>query len=500
MLNNSTKSNMLVFSQNCALTNTNTQIKSKKSMALKQIFASFALGLSLVFASICFTNIANADEKNQQNKAEQALQKQAQIAQKWNKLIKETQDYAISRQAENAARDAVLSERKSTYSKALRNEKNRLARAKNLSAKLEQEQRELENQIDKLEKQIEINSGFLGEVFAVFDNETKQFSAGFEDSFLTIDRPEIGEAINEIVNFSGIPKAEFFTKVWQILQIAIRASGEVRKFDANFVNSDGDVQKAMALRIGDFDLIGAQAPLMKNNGEVLLPYQHLSSSVKNAAADFFAGDTKIAQLDPSRGLTYILLERQPSLWQRINQGGVIGYCIILLGLFGLVVAAYRGFLLWQEDKKIAAQLQNLNSLNETNLLGKIIKRLPNTDEEEVLETALDEAMMREMNHLEKGLGFLKLLAGVEPLLGLLGTVSGMIATFQAITVFGSGDPSLMADGISQALVTTVLGLVTAVPILFAHLLLQSKSKNVGKLLEAETTSWLLQKLKQIKGV
>lgn len=473
----------------------NTNVK--KRLALK-VFSVLVLGLSLV---LFFITPAKADQSAKSDeKTTKQVEKKSAIAQKWEKLIKETQDYALQRQAENAARDAVLSSRKSNYSRQLRKEKDRLARAKSLSRKLEDEQRNLEKDIDKLQKQIEINSGFLGEVFSVFDNETKQFSAGFEDSFLTVDRPEIGKQINDIVNFSGIPKAEFFTRVWQILQKAILASGEVRKFDTSFVDEDGNVKQAQAMRIGDFDLIGDQAPLMKNNGITLLPYQHLSSSVKNAAADFFAGDTKVAQLDPSRGLTYILLERQPNIWQRINQGGIIGYLIILLGLLGLGVAIFRGFLLLQESKKIEDQLQNKNYLNEDNLLGKILKRLPNTNEEEVLETALDEAMMREMSGLEKGLGFLKLLAGVAPLMGLLGTVSGMIATFQAITVFGSGDPSLMADGISQALVTTVLGLVTAVPILFAHLLLQSKSKNVGKLLEAETTSWLLEKLKSIKGV
>lgn len=469
-----------------------------KTINLKNSQRAVAL---IFFVSLIFTFSAkvNAESKSD-SKVITKVQKKSQIEQKWQKLIKETQDYAIDRDAQNAARDALLSARKSTYASALRKEKQRLARAKSLSNSLENQQRGLENQIDQLQKQIDINAGFLGEVFSVFDNETKQFSAGFEDSFLTIDRPEIGKAINEIVNFSGIPKAEFFTKVWQILQEAIRASGEVRKFDTYFVNSSGDVKQDQALRIGDFDIIGKEAPLMKNDGKTLIPYQHLSAGVKNAAADFFAGTTSIAQLDPSRGLTYILLERQPSIWQRVNQGGVIGYMIIFLGLLGLGVASFRGFLLWQEDKKISYQLDNLSSVNETNLLGRILLKLPKTDEEEVLETALDEAMLREMSHLEKGLGFLKLLAGVAPLMGLLGTVSGMIATFQAITVFGSGDPSLMADGISQALVTTVLGLVTAVPILFAHLLLQSKSKNVAKVLEAETTSWLLAKLKQIKGV
>jgi biopolymer transport protein ExbB len=105
-----------------------------------------------------------------------------------------------------------------------------------------------------------------------------------------------------------------------------------------------------------------------------------------------------------------------------------------------------------------------------NPLGRVllaVKDVP-LEEEELLQLALDEAVLLELPALERGNGVIKLLAATSPLLGLLGTVTGMILTFQAISLFGTGDPKLMAGGISQALVTTVLGLVVAIPLLFSH--------------------------------
>ncbi len=145
------------------------------------------------------------------------------------------------------------------------------------------------------------------------------------------------------------------------------------------------------------------------------------------------------------------------------------------------------------------QLRHLGTLREDNPLGRVLLRFRALQDDpvpEALEARLDEAVLAELPRLERGQPMVKLLAAVAPLLGLLGTVTGMIVTFQAITVFGTGDPQLMAGGISQALVTTVLGLITAVPLLFAHTALAGRSRHLAGLVEGQASAALAEQLEQ----
>jgi len=154
---------------------------------------------------------------------------------------------------------------------------------------------------------------------------------------------------------------------------------------------------------------------------------------------------------------------------------------------GFIFALYRLYELMQTGQKMAAQLLSDTAAID-NPLGRVIKDAEShhSPDIETLELVLDEAITREVPVLEKGLGMIKLLAAVAPLLGLLGTVTGMIETFQSISLFGTGDPKLMANGISQALVTTMLGLCIAIPLLFLHSLLASRSKALVQILDEQT--------------
>src|SRR5690606_31577791 len=197
----------------------------------------------------------------------------------------------------------------------------------------------------------------------------------------------------------------------------------------------------------------------------------------------------VLPVDPSRGSLLEQLQRQPELWDRVQQGGLVGWVIMVLGIFGLLLAIWRMAYLSGVGRKVASQTRELNAPRSDNPLGRIIGVLgpkPQLSDLETLELKLDEAILQETPPLERGQPLLKLLAAVAPLLGLLGTVTGMIVTFQAITQSGGGDSRLMADGISQALVTTVQGLVVAIPLLFLHSLLASRSKGLIQLLEQQS--------------
>ena len=192
-------------------------------------------------------------------------------------------------------------------------------------------------------------------------------------------------------------------------------------------------------------------------------------------------------VDPSRGQILGLLIQTPGIGERINQGGFVGYLIILIGLLGVAMSLWRMKYLKDEGDAINRQLKSSEPSND-NSLGRILSIYKENQgiDPETLELKVDEAILREVPQLEKYHSIIKVFAAVAPLMGLLGTVVGMIVTFQALTLFGTGDPKLMAGGISQALVTTMLGLIVAIPLVFLHSILTSWSTSLIEILEEQS--------------
>jgi biopolymer transport protein ExbB len=203
-------------------------------------------------------------------------------------------------------------------------------------------------------------------------------------------------------------------------------------------------------------------------------------------------------IDPSRGAVLGLLVQSPEVMERLQQGGFIGYLILALGALGAVVALVRLVHLGLVGKRIERQQAEPQSPKEDNPLGRIMSVAMGIsgNDAEVLQGRLDEAILKEVPALERGRNLIKLLAAVAPLLGLLGTVTGMIATFQSISLFGTGDPKLMAGGISQALVTTMLGLSAAIPLLFLHSLVHSRSRTLVQVLDEQSAGLIAQQVER----
>jgi biopolymer transport protein ExbB len=193
-------------------------------------------------------------------------------------------------------------------------------------------------------------------------------------------------------------------------------------------------------------------------------------------------------IDPTRGQLLNMLSLKPDLVERIRQGGIVGYIIIALAAIGLLLALVRYLYLVYISRKIKKQSRQLDEPSEDNALGRIAIVYKKSHEKAVdqKEVILEEAILKEIPAIERYNSLIKLLAAVSPLLGLLGTVTGMIITFQSITLFGTSDPKLMAGGISTALVTPVLGLSGAIPLLFAYTFIAAKSKSIIDLLEHQS--------------
>lgn len=275
-------------------------------------------------------------------------------------------------------------------------------------------------------------------------------------------------------------------------------TGRVVRVEAPVAGADGEVGPRQVVRLGDLAAF-TEGELLRRGAddEVLSVVERTPREVATTLAAFHAGEARSLALDPTGGRIVAALAQRPDLVERFHQGGAVGYVVVALGAFGLLVAlAQYGYLL-RVSLAVRRQRRDLSRLRSDNPLGRVLDRfraLEGSQMPEALEARLDEAVLAEQPRLERGQALVKLLAAVAPLLGLLGTVTGMIVTFQAITVFGTGDPQLMAGGISQALVTTVLGLITAVPLLFAHTALAGRSRHLAGVVEGQASAALAEHL------
>ena len=246
------------------------------------------------------------------------------------------------------------------------------------------------------------------------------------------------------------------------------------------------------VRVGVFNLVFEDGYLQYDSttGNVTeLQRQPDQSQYTNSAEDIMEESSGYVGfgLDVTRGGILALLVESPTITERINQGGIVGYCIIALGLVGLFIAIWRWLSLSKDSKKVTAQLSSQTASSD-NPLGRVLSAYDETKgaDTETVELKLSEAALKEMPNLTKGLLFIKVIAAVAPLMGLLGTVTGMIKTFQVITLYGAGDPKLMAGGISQALMTTVLGLCVAIPMVLLHTVVSGQSRKIINILQSQS--------------
>jgi biopolymer transport protein ExbB len=274
----------------------------------------------------------------------------------------------------------------------------------------------------------------------------------------------------------------------------IAESGKVVRFSAPVERTSGEKEQLEIVRLGVFNAVSEGVFLdwdtrKSRENFIELPRQPAGRYVGMAQDLQGAGTEEIIPMsvDFTRGQILRAVVQSKTPIERVREdGGPVGYVILGLGLFGLLLCLWKAFSLYSTGGKIARQMKDQQA-NRNNPLGRVLSIYSDNPEVnlETLELKLDEAILRETAPIETGLSFIKVLYVVAPLLGLLGTVVGMIATFQMITLFGTGDPRMMAGGISTALVTTVLGLTVAIPLTLFHSFLQGKSKALIQVLEEQ---------------
>lgn len=346
-----------------------------------------------------------------------------------------------------------------------------------------------EDTLARLEEQLRLETGSLGELFGVVRQNAKELDSELKSSVISWDHNQYNSVVDEIVAAKSLPSMKQLQGLWLAMQDQINASAEVTTGTLNFINGDGATEQVNAARIGAFGLVTEQGYVHWNGQRqdaIAYVKQPDNAPTLSVASQLASGETQHIALDPSRGIMLEQLAQEPTLADRFDAGGVVGKIIIALLLVGLGIALFRGASLSIARQKIRQQLKTPDQPGN-NPLGRVLS-VYNKEQNrsvEALELRLLEAVVDEQTGLERGLSMLKLLAALAPMLGLLGTVTGMIETFQVITQFGNGDPKVMAGGISMALVTTVLGLVAAMPLLLAHNILSSQAEAIRNILEKQ---------------
>ena len=361
------------------------------------------------------------------------------------------------------------------------------ARGERLQQTYEQNDIEIETQQRRLDEMI----GSLGELEAVFGQMAGDTLGTLKNSIVSAHRVQRIDSSKDLAELNELPAPEDITTLWQLMLEEVVESGKVTSFPGKVITGDGVQEERSVTRIGVFNLIGDGRYLrfLPETGTIVEPtrqpalgHQDLLMKLESATADVVP-----VFLDPTRGTILALLRQTPDLMTRVRQGGAVGYVIIALAIVGLGIVLERLVVLSSVARKVNRQLSN-EKPDSRNPLGRILmvyQKNPACDNE-TLGFKLDEAVLGEIPRLQRGLGALSIVAAIAPLLGLLGTVIGIIETFQSITLFGTGDPRLMSGGISLALVTTVMGLVVAIPLLLLHSFLSAKSNRIMQILDEKS--------------
>jgi len=410
-------------------------------------------------------------------------------------LLKQVREGRTADTQEHRQREAEFRAARDQQQKMLDDARARLRAAERKSEQLEQSYNDNDLRIVDVSEQLDRRLGSMKELFGVLQQVSGDTQGLLENSLTSAQFKNRSNFLvglnNKLAGDSDLPTIEEIEQLWYLLQQEMTETGKVVKFPANVIAADGTELQQDVVRVGAFNLVSANGylqytPETGNISELSRQPQGRFTKTASELVSATSGNVLFG-LDPTRGQILATYLDRPSLRERIAQGGVVGYVIIGLGIIGLLLSLERLISLSLISAKVSSQLKS-DTPNEDNPLGRVLKVAEGlkTRDTETLELKLDEAIFREMPKLTRSLLFIKIISVVSPLLGLLGTVTGMIVTFQAITLFGTGDPKLMAGGISTALVTTVLGLAVAIPIVLLHTLVSGRSKRVLHILQEQS--------------
>ncbi len=430
-----------------------------------------------------------------------------------SELLKAVQNSRVEEQKLNAEREREYrSERDKQagrMAEALRKKNAADAESSSLSAQYDAN----ELRINELSELLRQRQGNLGELFGVTRQIAGEISNSLRESLINSEYPA-AEGQEDRVAFLGrladaksLPSITELERMWFEIHREATASGTVTRYKAKVVKPDATAEERDVVRVGGFTAASGDEFLVYREGALKVLPRQLAGSARSLASDLSeaSGDEYVEMVvDPARGvLTELVTERKGWIDRFIDSEPIV-YFILFVGFVGVALSAVQTLYLLGERSKVQRQLGNVASPSNDNALGRVLAAFrgdANRIEEdaEVAELRISEAVLREVPKLERFQAFLRLAVAAGPLLGLVGTVIGMIITFQTITESGQSDPRLMADGIGQAMIATVAGLGIAIPLLFINAFLSSMSKGIVQVLDEQSTGLLAESIEKRRG-
>ena len=422
-------------------------------------------------------------------------------------LLQLVKEGKTKEQSENADREAKFMANKNEQAAILAAEKRELARQERIADQLEAEYKKNEEILRVKEEAYHKELGSLVELFGHLQSSAGEAAVQFSGSLTSpqygLERVDfLNELTSKMSETTELPTIREIEGLWYELQREMVASGQVVSFDTTVIDVDGESSTCNVTRVGLFNAVcdGKYLEYVAATGQyAFLPRQPAGRFTKTAKSvgNADAGEQVRFGVDPTGptgGSLLANLIQTPSLAERAAQGREVGYAIIFVGLIGIGLAFWKLWSLYVLGKAVRAQAGS-KTLDVRNPLGRVLKVGEENFKKDIdtLELKLAEAIMAERPSIERGIGAVRIISVVAPLAGLLGTVTGMIVTFQMITLYGTGDPKLMAGGISQALVTTVLGLLVAIPTTLLHSFTASSAKGIISVLEEQSTGILAER-------
>lgn len=430
-------------------------------------------------------------------------------------LLKAVEERRVVESRAHREREQEFARDKANQAKLLADAKAERKREEQRSDRLETAFDENEIRIGDLQEQLDRRLGSLKELFGVLQQVAGDTRGLFEGSIITTQYPGRGEWLGKFAKKMGtssqLATIDEMETLWFELQREMTESGKVVRFPGTVTRLNGETVQTDIVRVGAYALVADGEYVSFEPGDE----GSMVELARQPSARFLstAGDIQEASpgemvefgLDPTRGSLLAMLIQAATWGDRIGtplggiskgecwlpfcdgQGGTVGSVIILVGILGVLLAIERLITLSLMSTKVSSQRKS-DTASGDNPLGRVLMVYNDNKDVDVetLELKLGEAMLGEQPKITRNVTLIQVISVVAPLLGLLGTVVGMITTFQAITLFGAGDPKTMAGGISQALVTTVLGLVVAIPTTLLHSIVASQSRGLIHVIEEQS--------------
>ena len=457
-----------------------------RTIAAALVTASLVIGFAARAQDVKLSDLRTGTQKLRDDERRQSQERIARFRAEQQRVEKRAQDAVARRNAAEARSNAL--------DKAWNENEKKIAETNNL---------------------LKQRTGYLGELFGVTRQVAGDAANVLQQSLLTTQygKPAEGEDrvefLRRLAGAKALPSITELERLWYELMREMTDAGKVVKYRTSVLEHDNSKVDMDVVRVGPFTAssngkylgyLPSAKSLAELNGELLGDFPQIGRSLQAAVGG--TGYTK-AVVDPARGALLGVYVERPGLVRRIQDGKDVGYVIVAVGLIGVVLALFQAVYLVMTRFAVAAQVKNLNNPSKNNPLGRVLLSFrgdgKRTESSELAELRISESVLREVPKLERFQAFLRLAVAAGPLLGLIGTVIGMIITFRAIVASGTSDPKLMANGIGQAMINTVLGLGIAIPLLFINAGLVALSRAVTQTLDEQSQSLLADSVKQKQG-